>query len=167
MLKLMNESRNRLIFPALAVLAAIALIKAVSRGRLPDFLLEQGLLLLAVGAVVGAIFWTESYLRKRHTEEWMARYHRWLGRAVIAVCVLAIAPALVFAGLQAGREHELAQAALTLLFGAIFFGTIVGLDRYFRKRRSDQWMNGYRVCVALVFVALITGLGAYLLSQPP
>ena len=163
----MNESRNRFFFPAVVVLVAIALITALSRGRLAEFLLEQGLLLLAVVAVVGAIFWTESYLRKRHTEEWMKRYHKWLGRAVIAVLTLAMAPALVLLGLKAKREDGLAEGALTLLFGALFFGTIVGLDRYFRKRRSDQWMNGYRICVALVVVALITGLGAYLLSKNP
>lgn len=163
----MNESRNRFFFPAVVVLATIALIKALSRGRLAEFLLEQGLLLLAVGVVVGAIFWTESHLRKRHTEEWMTRYHRWLGRAVIAVCVLGIAPALILINLRTGGGGELVQTALPLLFAALFLGTIVGLDGYFRKRRSDQWMNGYRICVALTIVVLITGLCAYLLSKNP
>ena len=97
----------------------------------------------------------------------MTRYHRWLGRAVISVCVLAIAPALILINLRAGREAELVQFALTLLVSALFLGSIVGLDRHFRKRRGDQWMNGYRICVALVIVALLIGLGAYLLSKNP
>ena len=70
-------------------------------------------------------------------------------------------------GLEAKREGEFGVAALTFLSIAVVIGTIVGMDMFFRKRRSDQWMNGFRICMALVVVALLTGLGAYLLSQKP
>ena len=78
----MNESRNRFFFPAVLIVVAIALFRAMSKGRLSDFLLEQGLMLLAVGAVVGTLVWTDRRLRKGHSAEWMTRYYKWVFRVI-------------------------------------------------------------------------------------
>jgi len=163
----MNESRNRFFFPAVLIVIAIALFRAMSKGRLSDFLLEQGLMLLAVGAVVGTLVWTDRLLRKGHSAEWMTRYYRWVRLVFIAVVVTGVATAFILLGLKADSEGAFGQLALPLLSCGLVVGTIVGMDMFFRKRRSDQWMNGFRICMALVVVALLTGLVAYLLSQKP
>ena len=74
----MNESRNRFIFPAFAILFAIALFRSMSKGKLSGFLLEQGLILLLVGAVVAVFVWVDRFLRKGHSAEWMTRYYEWV-----------------------------------------------------------------------------------------
>ena len=153
--------------PVLAIVVAIAFFRAMSRGKLSGFLLEQGLLLLAVGAVVGTLVWTDGYLRKRQGAEWMTRYYRWVFGVVGAMGLIFLAAMLKRVGWEAKREGELGVAALTLFSMASVIGTIVGMDMFFRKRRSDQWMNGFRICMALVVIALLTGVGAYLLSQKP
>lgn len=163
----MNESRNRFVFPAVVILVAIAFFRAMNRGRLADFLLEQGLVLLVAGAVVGTLVWSDRFLRKRHRTEWMARYYKWVFGGIGAAGLIFVAALFRRVGLEAKRESKFGVAVLTFLSMVAVIGTLVGMDMFFRKRRSDQWMNGFRICMALVVVALLTGLVAYLLSQEP
>jgi hypothetical protein len=159
----MSESRNRFLFPAVLILVAIAFIRAMSRGRLSGFLLDQGLLLLVAAIVTVRLVWSDRYFRKRHSAEWMRRYYRWVFGVIGAAGIIFTATELRRLSLEAKREGGFAAFALTLLSIAVVIGTIMGMDLFFRKRRSDQWMNGFRICMALVFVALLTGLAAYLL----
>ena len=46
-------------------------------------------------------------------------------------------------------------------------GTIVGTDMFFRKRRGEPWMTGFRICMALAVVALLMGLAAHLVTKNP
>ena len=163
----MNESRNRFIFPAFAILFVIALFRSMSKGKLSGFLLEQGLILLLVGAVVAVFVWVDGFLRKGHSAEWMTRYYKWVFGGIGAAGVTFLATVFMRFGLDAKREGELGVAALTLVSMTLVTGTIVSLAKFFRKRRSEQWLNGFRIWMALVVVALLTGLGAYLLSQKP
>jgi len=162
-----NESRNRFLMPALAIVVAIAFFRAMSRGKLSGFLLEQGLIFLVVGTVIAAFVLTDRFLRKRHSAEWMTRYYKWVFGVIGAAGLIVFATLLARSGLQATRAGEFIAFAVPLLAIAVVIGTIVGMDMFFRKRRSDQWMNGFRICMALVVVALLTGLVAYLLSQKP
>lgn len=163
----MNESRNRFIFPAFAILFAIALFRSMSKGKQSGFLLEQGLILLLVGALVGAFVWVDRFLRKGHSAKWMTRYYKWVFGGIGAAGATFLAAVFVRFGSEAKREGELGVAALTFFSMTLVLGTIVGLDLSFRKTRSEQWMNGFRICMALVVVALLTGVGAYLLSHKP
>ena len=123
--------------------------------------------MLVAGAVVGTLVWMDKFLRKRHGTEWMAGYYKWVFGGIGAAGLIFVAALFRRAGLEAKRESEFGVAALTFLSMVAVIGTIVGMDLFFRKRRSDQWMKGFRICMALVVVALLTGLGAYLLSQKP
>jgi hypothetical protein len=157
----MNQSRNRFFIPAVVIVVAISFFGAMSKGR--QGLVSLGLVWL-VTAIVGATFvWSDRFLRKRHGAEWMTRYYKWVFRVIGAAGIIFIATVLRRLSLEAKREGGFAAFALTMLSSAVVIGTIVGMDMFFRKRRSDQWMNGFRICMALVFVALLTGLAAYLL----
>ena len=90
----MNESRNRFFFPAFVILFAIAFFRSMSKGRLSGFLLEQGLVLLVVGAVVGTFVWVDRFLRKGHSTEWMTRYYKWVFGVIGAAGVIFFATCL-------------------------------------------------------------------------
>jgi hypothetical protein len=151
--------------PAVAIVVAIAFFRAMSRGRLSGFLLEQGLIFLVVGTVVAAFVLTDRFLRKRHSAEWMTRYYKWVFGVIGAAGLIFFATLFARCGLEAKRAGEFIAFALTLLSVAGVVGTIVGMDMFFRKRRSGQWMTGFRICMALAVVALIVSLGAYLLTK--
>jgi hypothetical protein len=163
----MNESRNRFFITAVAIVVAIAFFRAMSKGRLPGFLLEQGLIFLVAGTVIAAFVLTDRFLRKRHSGEWMTRYYKWIFGVIGAAGLIFFGTVFRRAGLEAKREGEFGEFALALLSIAVVIGTIVGMDMFFRKRRSEQWMTGFRIYMALAVVALIVGLGAYLLAGPP
>ena len=163
----MSESRNRFLFPAVVIVVAISFFEAMSKGRLSGFLLRQCLVLLVTAIVVATFVWSDRFLRKRHGAEWMTRYYKWVFRVIGASVVIFFATVFTRSGLEAKREGEFGEFALALLSIAVVIGTIVGMDMFFRRRRSSQWMNGFRICMALVVVALLTGLGAYLLSNNP
>lgn len=139
----------------------------MSKGKQSGFLLEQGLILLLVGALVGAFVWVDRFLRKGHSAKWMTRYYKWVFGGIGAAGATFLAAVFMRFGSEAKREGELGVAAVTFFSMTLVIGTIVGLDMFFRKRRSEQWMNGFRIWMALVVVALLTGLFAYLLSQKP
>ena len=153
----MNESRNRFFITAVAIVVAIAFFRAMSKGRLPGFLLEQGLIFLVAGTVIAAFVLTDR----------MTRYYKWIFGVIGAAGLIFFGTVFRRAGLEAKREGEFGEFALALLSIAVVIGTIVGMDMFFRKRRSEQWMTGFRIYMALAVVALIVGLGAYLLAGPP
>ena len=153
--------------PALVIVVAIAFFRAMSRGKLSGFLLEQGLIFLVVGTVIAAFVLTDRFLRKRHSAEWMTRYYRCVFGVIGAAGLTFFAALLARSGLEAKRASEFKAFALPLLSIAVVIGTVVGMDMFFRKRRSEQWMTGFRISMALAVVALLVGLGAYLLVKNP
>ena len=163
----MNKARNRFFFPAIVILVAIFFFEAMSKGRLPGFLLAQGLVLLAAAILAATFVWSDRFLRKRHSAEWMTRYYKWVFRVIGAAGLIFFATVFRRAGLEAKREGEFGEFVLALLSIAVVIGTIVGMDMLLRKRQSAEWMTRFRVCVALAVVGLIMGLGAHLLTRHP
>ena len=139
----------------------------MSKGTLSGFLRAQGISLLVATIAVAVLVWSDRFLRIRHSAEWMTRYYRWVIGVIGAAGLVFFALVFHRAGLKANREGALGDFALPLVSMAVVVGAIVGIDMFFRKRKSARWMNGFRICMALVIVALLTGLGAYLLSQSP